>query len=555
MMIFSIISSLLWWAIIIYIIVKLVSGGRRKHYRWLQQQIPSWEEKNIINREQGSAILGFYKLKRMMPKKRMDMVKVLTLIGVIFVELGVIFFVASNWQRIPSYIRTILILSVTIATLYAGYFISYEKKGYFHLGKNLLLLSTLFWGATLALIGQIYNIPTSQNWFIMWLWAFPIIPIAIFFKNDYVHILTSVLFLIWNFLYTVNNSVANYYYPVIIFAIILPTAKNLLISRRINIIGLVAASLYCCFNKYEWLALFISMGLLAYYLAQKQERVYLYTACLSSVFWTITYFTVRQQQPNFYFLLPMGFMIYLTYRDNLGENLVMSLIGLVIWINLSVYSISQLLGYQYNALNFTTFQSLLGIVIFITGIISQSRKYLFSTIYKILGYLITFICIYLLSFRAAQETWQGPAERVYFSSSLFIAAIIALLLYDRAKSGYFKHKAARLELLALVAALMGSIILLTNPNTVFLNTILINGVLIVFALSNIFLGVQIKKPQIFTTGIFIFILFIITRYIDMTWKLKEKSLFFIVGGFVILSLGIFLEKQRRKIIERMKENE
>src|SRR3989338_2975153 len=122
-----------------------------------------------------------------------------------------------------------------------------------------MLLAALFWGGTIALVGQIYNIPTSQNWYIMLLWAFPIVPIAIFFKNSYVHILASALFLIWNFLYTANNNAANYYYPLIIGAIMLPSAANLLISRRINIIGLVIASLYCCFNKYEWLCLLISV--------------------------------------------------------------------------------------------------------------------------------------------------------------------------------------------------------------------------------------------------------------------------------------------------------
>ena len=50
----------------------------------------------------------------------------------------------------------------------------------------------------------------------------------------------------------------------------------------------------------------------------------------------------------------------------------------------------------------------------------------------------------------------------------------------------------------------------------------------------------------------ILVLFIITRYIDVAWKLRTKSLFFIVGGLMMFGGGIFLEKQRRKIIERMK---
>jgi uncharacterized membrane protein len=551
-MILSIITSLLWWAVTIFIILKLVSGGRRKHYSWLQRELPLWEEKNIINQEQGDAVLSLYKLKRVTAKKKMDMVKVLTLIGVIFVGLGVIFFVGSNWQRIPSHIRTIMLLAITIATLYAGYVFSYEKEGWVNLGKSLLLLASLFWGGSIALIGQIYNIPTSENWYIMLLWAFPIVPVAILFKNDYVHILASALLIIWNFLYSGSNNLANYYYPIFIFLLMLPTAKNLISSRRINIIGLVSASLYCCFNKYEWLALLISAGLLACYLAQKEERAYLYTACLSFIFWDITYFTVRQLQPNLYFLLPLGFMFYLTYKDNLEKSLVFCLAGLMIGINLVLSSVSQMSNDPFSALYFIIFQLLLGVSIYAAGIVSRNRGYFFPIIYKIFGCLVTFICVYFLGFKALLDEWAQAVNNVYLFGSLILAGIIALFVADERKSGNFKNKSSRIELAALIAALVGSIILLVSPHTVLLNTITMNSVLVVFALSSIFLGVELKKPPIFTSGIVLFALFIITRYIDVTWALKEKSLFFIVGGLIILFLGTFLEKQRRKIIERMK---
>jgi uncharacterized membrane protein len=550
-MIFGMIFSLVFWIIIIYGIIRLFSGNRRKMHRWLQRELSSWEEKNIINQEQGNAILSLYKLKRLEARKKMDMVKVLTLVGAIFLGVGVIFFVASNWQRIPSSLRTIMLLAVTLSTLYLGYLFSYEKEGFSNLGKSLLLLASLFWGGTIALIAQIYNIPTSQNWYIVLLWAFPIIPIAIIFENDYVHILASALFLIWNFLYTANNNIANYYYPIIIFALMLPTAKNLIISRRINIIGLVAASIYCCFNKYEWLALFISVGLLAYYVLQKEERVYLYTASLSFILWTITYFTVRQQQPNSYFLLPLGFILYLTYKEDIRESLVICLLGFMIWMNFTLASLSKIYGYDFNALNFITFQSLLGIIIYIVGIISKKKGYLFLDVYKVFGYLVAFFSVYLLSFRSMLEIDTGKTNQVYFYASLFVIAIIILLIIDELREGYFLNKDTRLELAALVAALLGNSLILTNSQSVSVNTIVANIVLVMFALTNIFLGVEIKKPAVFTTGILIFALFIITRYIDVGWKLKEKSLFFIVGGLVILSLGVFLEKQRRKIIERM----
>jgi uncharacterized membrane protein len=193
----------------------------------------------------------------------------------------------------------------------------------------------------------------------------------------------------------------------------------------------------------------------------------------------------------------------------------------------------------------------LGIVIYIVGIISKKKGYLFLDVYKVFGYLAAFLSIYLLSFRSMLEIDTGKTNQVYFYVSLFVIAVIVLLIIDELREGYLRNKDTRLELTALLAALLGNSLILTNPGSVFVNTFVANTVLVIFALTNIFLGVEVKKPTVFTTGILIFVLFIITRYIDVGWKLKEKSLFFIVGGLVILSLGVFLEKQRRKIIERM----
>lgn len=537
---------------IVFLIIKAVASCFSKKYKVLQKLIPIWEEINIITQEQGSAILNLYNLKRTSPKRKMDMVKILTLVGAIFIGVGVIFFVASNWQGIPTYIKTILLLTITVFTLRTGYFFSYEKENFAILGKNLLLLSALFWGGTVALIAQIYNIPVSQNWLIMLIWAFPIVPIAIFFDNEHVHILASIAFLIWNFLYTVNNYTANYFYPLIIFFIMLPSAKKLLLSSRINIAGLLIAAIYCCFNKYDSLSLLISAGLLAYYLLRKEERAYLYASCLSFICWAITFFTVHQTLPNFFFLAPLTILFYISYKEKIKENIVLCLFAALTWINLTLQSFCKLTGNDFNPVNFIIFQSLAGMAIYIAGIISKNKNYPFPEIYKIFGYIATFISMYFLSFQSLLDSTAAKMfNQVYYFGCLFLIAAITILLLDRIRKGHFKDKAAQLELAALITALLGNALLLLSPGA-FFSTIIANAVLVIFAIINIALGVELKTSSIFTSGTIIFALFIITRYIDAGWRLKDKSLFFIVGGMLILALGIILEKQRRKMLERMK---
>ena len=124
---FSILLSLTIPLGIIYVIGKLFFGRKKRFYRWLGKELPLWQNKNIISSEQANAILSFYGIKKGDLKKKMDMVKIVSLVGSVFVGLGIIFFVASNWQRVSSHLKTVILLGTTFITLYLGYFFSYEK--------------------------------------------------------------------------------------------------------------------------------------------------------------------------------------------------------------------------------------------------------------------------------------------------------------------------------------------------------------------------------------------------------------------------------------------
>ncbi len=546
--------SLIFWGFIIYLIVR--SWGKpKKVYRWLQEELPRWEEKMLISREQGDTILKFYNLKRIDPAMKSDLTKTLSLIGAIFLGLGVLFLVGANWQKIPGLTKTVLLLTVTISTLYAGYLFTYIKEGYPQLGKSLFLLASLFWGATVALIGQIYHIPVSENWYIFLLWSFPILPVAIFFENLYTHLLASVLLIIWNFLYLSTNQAPNYFYPLIVFAVMLSTAKGSWPVRYINVMGLVSTSVYCPFYSYEWLALLIGAGLLVYYLRNPAERIFLYSANVALIFWTITFTTVRDV-PNFLFLPVLVLLTGLSYKDNLSKNMLLCLLALVLWLNLTLHSFSKILDYKFEfSVSLIVLHSLLGIVFYIIGIMSKNRGRLFFELYKIFGYLLTFACVYLLSFPDVLKGAASLVNPLYLNGCLVLAGAIILLLFYEFRQGGFKNKLIQMELGTLLAAFAGHMLVLVNPSAVILNTLIGNTVLVIFALCNITLGVELKKTYVFNLGVAIFVLFILTRFIDVTWKLKEKSLFFIIGGILILVLGSYLEKQRRKFVERISRNE
>jgi uncharacterized membrane protein len=64
----------------------------------------------------------------------------------------------------------------------------------------------------------------------------------------------------------------------------------------------------------------------------------------------------------------------------------------------------------------------------------------------------------------------------------------------------------------------------------------------------IILGFIRRYPVYVNIGLLFFALDVIARYFDFFWELLPRSLFFILGGLLLLFGGIILERKRRKIL-------
>lgn len=91
--------------------------------------------------------------------------------------LGVILLLAANWDTISDMMRTILIIGATGLTYVAGYYWTYQNLNYPKTGQALFLLGSMLYGASIFLLGQIYNLGgTFADAFLIW--AIPIIFLA-----------------------------------------------------------------------------------------------------------------------------------------------------------------------------------------------------------------------------------------------------------------------------------------------------------------------------------------------------------------------------------------
>lgn len=109
-------------------------------------------------------------------RQKINIVQIVTYIGAILIGLGIFSFVAANWTGMASSIK-ILTLLMLMTLSYAAAFLS-ESNNMQKTAGAFYLLGSLVFGASIFLIGQIFNI--RGNWaegFIYWMLG--ILPLAI----------------------------------------------------------------------------------------------------------------------------------------------------------------------------------------------------------------------------------------------------------------------------------------------------------------------------------------------------------------------------------------
>jgi len=153
---------------------------------WLTTETGNWVKKKIITTAQASKILSQYG-----DEESSKTMQVVSTIGAILIGLGMILFVASNWQGMPASIKLVLLYGTTFGLYYAGWFVT--QKSYQKTGLSLLFLGSIMVGVTLALTAQIFNLEANFTRFFL-IWFIAVAPLSYFFHSKPTLILSKLLF-------------------------------------------------------------------------------------------------------------------------------------------------------------------------------------------------------------------------------------------------------------------------------------------------------------------------------------------------------------------------
>lgn len=383
--------------------------------------IDKWLKEGLINKSQAKRML----LDVSKGKKEASSNKLIiaaSTIGSILLGIGAILFIASNWEKIPSIGKTIILVGSTFAAYYVGYLFRYQKQNLPKVGAALMFLGALLFGATVILIAQIYNLNAN----------------------------TYVLVLIW-------------------LVGILPLVYAL---QSMPIAGLAALLFFI------WVGLFFSPQ-------------------LSGWFWFF-------DSEWFIFNLP------------------------------TLYLVSSIMLFSVGGLHY----------------FSNKLKDV-ARIYRIGALKVFLVSLFFLTFNFISQADSYYPQNKQIPQQFMIGfvsfSIIAIIL---SVVNWFFNKSERTSMLegpVGIGFVAIALVFFFYPSTTKIYVLLFNLLLAGFILLLLYTGYQREDMKLVNMGMFWLAVFIVVKYFDWFWDLLDRSLFFIVGGLILVLGGIVLEKKRRQI--------
>lgn len=125
----------------------------------LRHEAELWRAEGLIDDSQYEQLLERYQFNTLDTSARNRFITILIGLGSILIGLGVITFVAANWQELPKVAKVTLLLGLFIGVNIAGFSLwkqpNHAQKRF---GQGLLLLGALILGANMGLMGQMFHI-------------------------------------------------------------------------------------------------------------------------------------------------------------------------------------------------------------------------------------------------------------------------------------------------------------------------------------------------------------------------------------------------------------
>ncbi len=172
---------------------------------------------------------------------------------------------------------------------------------------------------------------------------------------------------------------------------------------------------------------------------------------------------------------------------------------------------------------------------------------------------VAMIMLFILTFYDVLDSMQRefgdyllPSSGLQFISILF--AIAAVLLATASWISSQKGIQRSLELYGIIAGTFLITLLSRYYGDATLYSILFNFLIFAISLGIIYTGYQREDIKVVNLGIFWISALIIARYFDFFWDMLDTSVFFLLGGAILIIGAIFMERARRNLKRKFNNN-
>lgn len=439
------------------------------------------------------------------------LIATVAILGSVLMGVGVILWIASNWEEIPRFGKVALLFLIILVNYASSYYLLFIKN-YQKTGRALVFLGCILFGAGIILIAQIFNIE-SESGIALLLWSLFILPLVFILRLGSSLALSVALFFLWGAYKTFGGLPIisglgggrplmtvleiNYWYLILLLSVFIPLTYYIR-SLKIQALNIITLGIWIV------AAIEINFAQILMEMASKHQKFSINDRSVVVV--------------TFMFIVVYSIAIYFIGKAHLTyEN----------WKKFSLSYIRPATIILFGIFFALSFKDLLKGALYIGNGFAKRSENVSVLKIETTPYFISFYIILVL-----------------------IAVIAAYLSYTR---NQLKTKSDILEMASLFFLMLLSsaftYLVPFNKDTVNLFSIIFNLILFLGSLGLIFVGHIQREKYFINIGLLFFAIGIIARYFDWAYTLMDRSLFFILGGIILIALSIFVERQRRKLLQ------
>ena len=517
---------------------------------WFLTESRKWAKRNLVLPFQMQKLFAQYgvlsEFKGFQQVKAKDpnaLIRAVMTIGAVFVGLGIVLFIAANWQRIPGPIKIAGDLLLSLIFLHTAFHQADQR-----LSRALYLISFFGIGGAILLMGQIYHVQ-ADSYLLPLVWGFILLPVALLL-NVSLALYCSVG--LWSFAmlaYRSANDTTTWFYPALILGFLIPYGVLKSDKKIINTaLGCAIAALAIAGCAGElWMTSIWLLALVLFYVKEKSEKYEIFLLG-GFIFWHIAFMQQYKNFPDIFYIFPLIYFTMTTVRRGSNGFAILNIFNALFWLATFYFQISKRFSLvQPQGLDIFLFIFCLSLFFYGAGLRLRGQEIWqpLSRFLKVSGIVVLTVAAYGLSFKFYKMELSFYCSALYSITALCFFSAGLVWIFKALIDDFNSQKRVIGEVVLFV--LLGTGILLTwilpPRSPVFVP--IFNLVLFFEALVLMVKGYREKKIDFYNFGIALFVLLIVTRYFDTLSALMPRSVFFILGGVFLIGWAVFISRQKR----------